>query len=170
MLLFNFHTTAGGTLQHPESEHSNRIRALQIGQLLSRANRESHAAVIIAEDLNAGLGVPENNYLLFQSSGFVSIHDCLHQTTLDATWGSAQHAKSKWAAPYSPPQRVDHVFIREDDFASGKIRLLSSEIKSREEVVVVSRERRVTLSDRYSVRVSVRGRIYNLRGSLFSFS
>jgi endonuclease/exonuclease/phosphatase family metal-dependent hydrolase len=152
VLLLNIHTTAGGSVFHPESARTDRVRAKQIAQVLDRAEREERALVIVCGDLNAGPGVSEDNYRQFDERGFVDVHDGLHKYNEEATWDPKNWLNREGPHRTSPPQRVDHVFVRHQDLKSGKVQPLESMIQSREEIVAVSAGK-VTLSDHYSVRV-----------------
>jgi endonuclease/exonuclease/phosphatase family metal-dependent hydrolase len=153
VLLLNIHMTAGGSLFHPESPKANRIRAKQIAQVLNRANSETDAVVILAGDLNAGPGVSEDNYRQFCMAGFVSVHDSVNKSSVEVTWDPTISLNRSGRHRTSPPQRVDHVFVRQQDVAAGRIQPLESTIQSKEEVVVTPDGQRVTLSDHFSIRV-----------------
>jgi endonuclease/exonuclease/phosphatase family metal-dependent hydrolase len=153
VLLLNIHTTAGGSIFHPENARTNRVRAKQIAQVLDRASREEKALVVVCGDLNAGPGVSENNYRQFCEGGFIDVHDELHKSTEEATWDPKNTLNQNGPHRTSPPQRVDHVFVRRPDLDSGRVKLLASTIQSKEEIIAASGVGRVTLSDHYSVRV-----------------
>jgi endonuclease/exonuclease/phosphatase family metal-dependent hydrolase len=153
VLLLNIHTTAGGSVFHPESVPSDRVRVKQIAQVLKRASQEQQALVIVCGDLNAGPGVSESNYAQFHENGFLDVHSCLHKSTEEATWDPTNPLNQDGPHRTSPPQRVDHVFARRRDLDSGRVKLLESTIQSKEAIVDAPGLGRVTLSDHYSVRV-----------------
>lgn len=153
VLLINIHATAGGCLFHSESADADRVRAKQIAQLLNRARRETKAVVIIAGDLNAGPKVSESNYRLFAMDGFVSVHDWINKSSAEVTWDPANSLNRSGRHRNSPPQRVDHVFVRQQDLAARRIQPLESTIECKEEVVVTPGGQRVSLSDHFSIRV-----------------
>jgi endonuclease/exonuclease/phosphatase family metal-dependent hydrolase len=156
VLLLNIHTTAGGSVFHPESARTDRVRARQIAQVLDRADREEteeRALVIVCGDLNAGPGVSEGNYRQFEERGFVDVHDGLHKYDQEATWDPKNWLNRAGPHHTSPPQRVDHVFVRYRDLKLGRVQPLESRIQSKEEIVTTSDTGKVTLSDHYSVRV-----------------
>ena len=152
VLVLNLHTTAGGSICHPESTRTDRVRAKQIAQILDRAAQERTASVIICGDVNAGPGVSEGNYNQFSEGGFMDVHEALHKPTPEPTWDPKNVLNQKGPHRTSPAQRVDHAFIRRQDLDAGRIRPLESVIQFKEETVIVPGAKRVTLSDHYSLR------------------
>jgi endonuclease/exonuclease/phosphatase family metal-dependent hydrolase len=153
VLVLSVHTTAGGSIFHPESPRTDRVRAKQIAQILDRAAQEQRALVIICGDVNAGPGVSESNYNQFSESGFTDVHESLHESTPEPTWDPRNALNHGGPHQMSPAQRVDHAFIRRRDLDAGRVGLLESVIQFKEESVVVPRAKKVTLSDHYSLRV-----------------
>lgn len=153
MALFNVHTTAGGLFSHPESARVDAIRNRQIEQLLNLTESRRDAMTLIAGDLNAGPGVSENNYRLLEKRGFMDVHRMLHRDCNDPTWEPTNLLNRNGPHKTSPPQRIDHVFVRSCDLDAKVIRPVSSSIVFKEARVPVSGNRKVTLSDHYGLLV-----------------
>lgn len=154
LILLNLHTTAGSFLLHPEAPKANRIRARQIRQILSLAAAEG-AVTMIAGDLNAGPGVSEENFRQVLEGGYESAYDLLHGPDQVYTWDPANRLNRNGPHRSSPPQRIDHVFIRKSDLVRGRIRLLSSVICCKKESVSTSPGERVTVSDHFGLQVDL---------------
>lgn len=153
VIVLSVHTTAGGSIFHPESARTDRVRAKQIVQILHRAAQERQALVIICGDVNAGPGVSEGNYNQFSENGFIDVHENLHKSTAEPTWDPRNVLNQRGPHQTSPAQRVDHAFIRRQDLDAGRVKLLESAIQFKEESVLVPAAKKVTLSDHYSLRV-----------------
>jgi endonuclease/exonuclease/phosphatase family metal-dependent hydrolase len=154
LILLNLHTTAGSLLLHPEAPKANRIRSRQIGQILSLAAAEG-AVTMIAGDLNAGPGVSEENFRQVLEAGYESAYDLLHAPDQVYTWDPANRLNRNGPHRSSPPQRIDHVFIRKSDLVRGRIRLLSSVICCQEESVSTPLGEKVTVSDHFGLQVDL---------------
>jgi endonuclease/exonuclease/phosphatase family metal-dependent hydrolase len=152
--LINLHTTAGGLWLHPESSRSNRIRAAQIDQFLS-ASDAGPAVTMLAGDFNAGPGVSEENFLQVLEQGFASVYDLLHGQDAKCTWDPLNRLNRESPHKTSPPQRIDHVFMRNSDLSSGRVRPFSATICCRDEVVPISGGDRVTVSDHFGLCVDI---------------
>ncbi|MGB6687505.1 MAG: endonuclease/exonuclease/phosphatase family protein [Terracidiphilus sp.] len=150
----NFHTTAGGVFKHPEDRRTEGIRARQIAQVLDCASRLS-SPLIVAGDLNAGPGVSEVNFRQILNAGFVSLHDLLHSQSPDVTWDPRNSLNVDGPHKTSPPQRIDHVFIRSEDWRENRVRPLSSAICLLEPVVQVESGTVVTVSDHFGICVEI---------------
>jgi endonuclease/exonuclease/phosphatase family metal-dependent hydrolase len=147
----NIHMTAGG-VRHPESSAANAIRARQIEQLLELA--EARRARMIAGDLNAGPGVSEANYALFEKGGWIDVHALVHPGSGDVTWDPHNPLNVRGPHRRSPPQRVDHLFVRGDDLRTERVVPRSSEIVFFEPIVATAAGL-MTPSDHYALRVTL---------------
>ncbi len=154
LLLLNLHTTAGSFLLHPEAPKTNRVRSRQIRQALSLAAPEA-GPTILAGDLNAGPGVSEENFRQVLAAGYDSAYDLTHAPDQVCTWDPANRLNSNGPHKTSPPQRIDHVFLRRTDLAAGRIRLLQSAICCSEETVPTPAGEVVSVSDHYGLQVDL---------------
>lgn len=151
--LVNTHTTAGGLCLHPESKTSNAIRARQVEQVVQACNAEA-GITIIAGDFNAGPGVSEDNFRQLLDAGFVSAYDSMHRRNSHPTWDPQNPLNQDGPHKGSPPQRIDHVFIRSKDLEARRVVLLGSDICCREKIVTTPRGP-VTASDHFGLRVEL---------------
>jgi endonuclease/exonuclease/phosphatase family metal-dependent hydrolase len=154
LTLFNLHTTAGSFLLHPEGPKANRIRARQIQQVLELAAADA-AVTMIVGDLNAGPGVSEENFRQVLEAGYESVYDLLQGPDRAYTWDPANRLNRNGPHRSSPPQRIDHVFMRKRDLVRGRIRPLSSVICCQEETVSTPAGERVTVSDHLGLQVDL---------------
>jgi endonuclease/exonuclease/phosphatase family metal-dependent hydrolase len=148
----NVHTTAGGIFAHPESGQIDRIRALQIEQILDH-RQELDSLLLVAGDLNAGPGVSESNFRQMLHAGFVSLHDFLHGEISQPTWDPLNPLNIKGPHKHCPPQRIDHVFVHGNDIGNAAITPVSSEICLQAAVVPVAAKEYVSISDHYGLLV-----------------
>jgi endonuclease/exonuclease/phosphatase family metal-dependent hydrolase len=152
--ILNAHTTAGGLFHHPENPRVNRIRSLQIRQMLcTQAGLPS--PVVIAGDMNAGPGVSETNFRQVLDAGFVSIHDLVNGDSAQPTWDPLNPLNSRGPHRNCPPQRIDHVFVRAQDLDSALLEPISSRICLQDAVVSVNGNQRVSISDHYGIIVEL---------------
>jgi endonuclease/exonuclease/phosphatase family metal-dependent hydrolase len=154
LTIMNIHTTAGGVLRHPEDKRIDEIRSRQIAQGLKRVARLP-SPLIIAGDLNAGPGVSEVNFRQILDAGFVSVHDLFHDEISDVTWDPRNPLNSSGPHKACPRQRIDHIFIRTEDFRQNRMRPLSSVICLQTPVVQIEGGNFVTVSDHYGICVEI---------------
>jgi endonuclease/exonuclease/phosphatase family metal-dependent hydrolase len=154
LILINLHTTAGSFLLHPEAPKTNRIRSRQIAQMLALAASEA-GVTILAGDFNAGPGVSEENFRQVLAAEFESAYDLTHPPDQVYTWDPANRLNSSGPHRSSPPQRIDHVFIRKSDLAGGRIGLLRCEVCCVEAIVPTPQGEQVTVSDHYGLQVDL---------------
>ncbi len=153
LTLVNVHTTAGGLFSHPESARQDALRARQLEALFALAANTAGVPVI-AGDLNSGPGVSDANYRAFEVAGWVDVHAALHPGTSDITWDPTNPLNIRGPHGHCPPQRIDHVFVRRSDVATGTIVPRSSEVVfTRAQVRTASGA--VSMSDHYGLRVEV---------------
>lgn len=154
LTVINLHTTAGGLYLHPESVQANQLRTRQIQQVLDCA-AEISGTLAIMGDLNAGPGISEENFRQFFAADYASIHDLLHPKDNDFTWDPQNPLNSTGPHKKCPPQRIDHVLVRNADLHSGRLHPLTSIIGCREEVVTVASGGKVTVSDHFALQVEL---------------
>lgn len=146
--LINFHTTAGGRREHPESEVMNNVRARQIGQLLDYAKPLDR--VILAGDLNAGPHSSPQNYRQLGQAGYVDTFNIPGDEGY--TWDPANPLVAAGAEAHLPAQRIDHVFVHSGLYKKTSIH--QSEIVLNENCVAAA-DRKLPLSDHYGVLSSL---------------
>lgn len=151
--LLNIHTTAGGMCLHPESQKANLIRAGQIDQILHVSNADP-GITVIAGDLNAGPGVSEETFRQVLDAGFESTYDSMHAPDSYPTWDPTNVLNRNGPHQRSPPQRIDHVFVRRVDLAEHRVNLRCCDICCREEVVPTP-EGLATISDHFGLCVDL---------------
>jgi endonuclease/exonuclease/phosphatase family metal-dependent hydrolase len=112
---FNTHLTAG-PFGDPERARVEAMRDRQIQQLIGAADAvaEKSAPVIVAGDFNAGPGVSEANYRRFAEADFgdAFVRAERRGSALEATWTPENTLTRSGPHSTSPPQRIDHVFLR----------------------------------------------------------
>jgi endonuclease/exonuclease/phosphatase family metal-dependent hydrolase len=115
LTVFNTHLTAG-PYGDPERARVERVRGRQIDQLLAAARtvEPPGAPVAIAGDFNAGPGVSEANYRSVLGAGFDDAFDRAERRDgpLETTWTPDNPLSQSGPHSDSPPQRIDHVFLR----------------------------------------------------------
>lgn len=152
--ILNVHTTAGGLFHHPEDASIDRIRSMQIRQILDEQARLP-SPVIIAGDVNAGPGVSDSNFRQILDAGFVSIHDLVNGQSAQPTWDPLNALNSHGPHRGCPPQRIDHAFVRACDLDRALIEPISSLICLQDPVVAVHGRQNVTISDHYGIVVEL---------------
>lgn len=146
--LVNFHTTAGGRREHPESEKMNSIRARQIGQLLDYAKHLDGA--VLAGDLNAGPHSSFSNYQQLDRSGYADTFNIPGREGY--TWDPANPLVAAGPEADLPPQRIDHIFL--DSVLHERTHVHKAEIVLNEACVETAKGR-IPLSDHYGVLASL---------------
>jgi endonuclease/exonuclease/phosphatase family metal-dependent hydrolase len=149
------HTTAGGLFRHPESPFMNAVRARQIDQLLDVSACLGDGSVVVAGDMNAGPGVSDENYRLFEARGYVDAYAALHPRGSGITWNPKNPLNVQGPHRRCPPQRIDHVFIRQRDLEQEQILLRHCAIVLDQATVPTSSGRRIPVSDHAGVLVEL---------------
>lgn len=150
--LYNLHATAGGA-RDQWSPSVEAVRAKQIGQVIrSVRHARLRSAKIILGDINAGPEVSSVNYTLFADNGFIDAYAAKHVTSSKMTWDPHTALNRQGPHRHCPPQRIDHVFVREQDLRTLGVR--SARIVLDTPSVPVGRGRNVTPSDHYGVTVA----------------
>jgi endonuclease/exonuclease/phosphatase family metal-dependent hydrolase len=146
--LINFHMSAGGKYEHPESNIMEAIRQKQIDQLLDYSRSLSNT--ILAGDLNAGLEVSTENYKQMLSS---KCHDLFtHSGAKGISWDPDNPLVKQGSESHLPPQRIDHVFVDRSLFENLKV--TDAEIIFDEHCVKTSNDA-VPLSDHYGLSMNI---------------
>ena len=161
LTMLNLHTTAGGMFNHPESAKIENFRSRQIQQVIDCANRIK-STMLIAGDLNAGPGVSEVNFRQLLDAGYVSIHDLMSPQSDDVTWDPLNSLNSKGPHKACPPQRIDHIFLRNSDYRDNKVQPVSSAICLENAVVQIPGSSAVSISDHYGICVEIEVSFDNL--------
>ena len=148
--LINFHMTAGGIRQHPESTHMERIRALQIRQLLDSLDRG--LPTVLAGDLNAGMETSRTNYDAIISRGFIDAFQGCGGTGV--TWDPDNPLVANYGESHLPAQRIDHVFL--DSSAAHRLIPELGQIVMQDACVSLPEGQNIPVSDHYGVLVHFR--------------
>ena len=146
--LVNFHTTAGGRREHPESEKMNAIRAGQIEQLLAYV--KPLGRTILAGDLNAGPHSSLQNYRQLDRAGYIDTFNNVPGRE-GYTWDPANPLVAAGAEANLPPQRIDHIFLHSGLFERARIH--NTEIVLKE--ICVEAGGGIPLSDHYGILSSL---------------
>lgn len=163
--VINAHLAAGGLMGDPESPGAETIRGRQVAELLARAGDDSGpATVILAGDMNAGPEASATNYRQILEAGY---RDTCTEARAGganggadglgggpaATWDPANPLIAGARTRSSPPQRIDHVFLRRE----GSEALVPREgrVVLRETRATVAGDRTVPVSDHYGVMVRI---------------
>jgi len=150
---FNFHTVSGG-LRDPQNERVERVRAEQIAQMIQQIERtKGHDFKIILGDLNAGPEAAKENYDMFSQFQYVDAITLKHRSYQKKTWDPGNKLNSESHYKNCPPQRCDHVFIRERDLKH--IRIDCADIILDRPSVKTSSGEKVTVSDHAGVLVTL---------------
>lgn len=155
LILYNLHTTAGGLFHHPEHINSDRHRQRQLIQVFELAAHDKDALVLIVGDVNAGPGVSDGNYRLFEENNYLDLHHLANAGVEEATWEPNNPLNFNGPHRTSPPQRIDHVFARAEDIRLKRFVPSSSRIVLREARVGVSDGSRVCVSDHFGVMTHI---------------
>ena len=151
LYLVNVHTTAGG-LSHPEHPKVERIRDLQIEQLL--AATQSLDAVLLAGDFNCG-SVSLVNYRKLLDAGYSDAWTSSHPSDNGWTWEPTSilnigGAHTAWGCP---AQRVDLILLNAGATKTWKVTKIERVFT--EPSVPIDTSLSVTLSDHYGVLVTL---------------
>jgi len=145
--LINFHMTAGGIRQHPESPRMEHIRSLQIRQLLG--SLDNGLPTVLAGDLNAGPETSRTNYDEIINHGFI---DAFHDSGgTGYSWDPYNPLVANHGEGHLPAQRIDHVFL--DPGAAAMLSPCSGRIVMQDECVSLPAGQKTTVSDHYGVLV-----------------
>jgi endonuclease/exonuclease/phosphatase family metal-dependent hydrolase len=151
LTLHNLHTTAGGLFRHPEHSVSDRYRERQLNQVFKQASESKGLVTLIVGDVNAGPGVSDENYRLFETNGYTDLHSLANGGLEEPTWEPTNPLNIDGPHRTSPPQRIDHIFARTKDVKLGRCVPTSSKIVLREPRVVVQGKKSISVSDHYGI-------------------
>lgn len=146
--LINFHMTAGGVREHPESEKMNDIRARQIDQILNYAGPMDR--IILAGDLNAGPHSSLQNYLQLGHADYVDTFNLPGEEGY--TWDPANPLVARGNEAHLPPQRIDHIFVHSR--LHERTHVHNTEIVLNE-ICIETETGNIPLSDHYGVLASL---------------
>lgn len=150
----NLHATAGGFWHMPHAPEAERMREPQLDQALAAAEA-ARGLVLLVGDFNAGPRVAERNYRQVERAGYVDLFGHLNAGDPRCTWDPANALSRDGLYRNTPPQRIDHVFVRGADLRAGRVRPLRSRVVLDERTVPVPRGERVTPSDHYGLYAEV---------------
>ena len=142
--LVNFHMSAGGKYQHPESASMERIRASQIQQLLDYF--QSLDMLLLAGDLNAGQQTSVANYQQLIDAGYVDVFLAGKGTGISWDPGNALVRMGNEA--HLPGQRIDHIFAGRD--LLKKVQVHDAEVVFKDRLVSTA-QASLPLSDHYGI-------------------
>lgn len=153
--IFNVHATAGGLFAHPESAAVDAVRRRQIGEILAQADEVPEAIPILLGDFNAGPEASESNYGAIVDAGWVDCYAELNPGRSEPTWDPANALNRRGPHRSSPPQRIDHVFLRKGEVASRRLVPAGARLVFQEPMVRAGDSGFVTLSDHYGLQVEL---------------
>ena len=148
--VINFHMTAGGLVQHPEQPQMEKIRSLQIQQLLTTVNPLK--SVIMAGDLNAGPEVSIANYEQILSAGFKDAF--IEAGGSGITWDPSNPLVANHGEHHLPPQRIDHIFL--NNAAIKILKPCKSAVVLNKPSIHIDDADPIPVSDHYGLRVDFR--------------
>jgi endonuclease/exonuclease/phosphatase family metal-dependent hydrolase len=147
VVLYNTRTTAGG-LRDPQNKVVENIRASQIHQILKAivGSRNTNPRIILG-DFNSGPETSPGKYNLFKEIGLVDVYAQKHpfMRLFKRTWYPSNPLNVSGPHRHCPPQRIDHIFMREADKKLLVAR--RAEIVFEKQTVAVDAGKKVTLSD-----------------------
>ncbi|MBT7902423.1 hypothetical protein HN587_01070 [Candidatus Woesearchaeota archaeon] len=149
----NVHLAAGGLFRHPESKLMERIRQEQIEQVLTVAEQEKDNTFIIG-DFNAGPQVSIQNYKTIIQKGFIDLFNLAKkEKKFKFTWDPKNYLNLKGYSPWSPPQRIDHIFVPKQ--FKQFVDHIKSNVVFNEAVVHAKKFLKVTPSDHYGLSIKL---------------
>lgn len=153
----NVHVTAGGFIWHSESDKANETRHRQVSQaILSLKENSTGTLPILLGDFNAGPGVSQVNYDHVIEEGFIDtfILGCHKKNACEqVTWDPGNSLNSNGLFSDSPPQRIDHIFVIDQDSAPFEIGFASVVM---DEQNIKAKGQLVSASDHYGVLVNIK--------------
>lgn len=146
--LVNFHMSAGGKHDHPQSATMESIREKQVQQMTEYLSGRKN--VLLAGDLNAGLEVSTQNYRQLTRAGFQDLFVATGASGI--SWDPRNPLVAMGRESDLPPQRIDHVFT--DAALSQRLRLHQAGIVF-SDACVSTLDGPVPLSDHYGLAVEM---------------
>jgi len=146
--LINFHMSAGGKKEHPESKQMEAIRARQIQQVIEYASGLDKT--ILAGDLNAGTEISTRNYQQLISAGFYDLFAAHGSTGI--SWDPANPLVIQGRESQLPAQRIDHIFT--DKALFNGLRIVEAKVIFTEHSVTTDIGK-IPLSDHYGLAVDI---------------
>ncbi|MFT5133754.1 MAG: endonuclease/exonuclease/phosphatase family metal-dependent hydrolase [Gammaproteobacteria bacterium] len=146
--LINFHMSAGGKHQHPESSAMETLREKQIRQLLDYV--EKLDKTLLAGDLNAGPEASNRNYQQLLSAGYFDLFTDYGAKGI--TWDPENPLVLRGSEAHLPAQRIDHFFA--DETLNDCTQVAGAEIIFTEHCVGISGGH-IPLSDHYALSLAM---------------
>ena len=142
--LVNFHMSAGGKHQHPQSAAMESMRLRQVQQLLEYCRPLD--SLLLAGDLNAGPQTSLTNYQQVIESGYL---DCfLAGQGSGISWDPDNALVRIGSESHLPPQRIDHIFA--DRSLMEKVQVHDAEVVFKNNPVNTANTK-LPLSDHYGI-------------------
>jgi len=153
--VINFHLVAGGLAGHPEERRGETCRSGQIDELAARAGVQDGVPVVVLGDLNAGAQASPANYEQMLEAGFRDgIAEAGGQGLV--SWDPDNPLITGERNRSLPPQRMDHIFVRET--GAQRLHAESAEVALSERILDFGAAPPLPLSDHYGVAVEIIGR------------
>ena len=154
VFFYNFHTTAGG-LRNPQNKSVKKVREEQVRQLIRTADESAGLGYrIILGDLNAGPEVAKENYSIFSQLHYIDAVTLKYGFSFTKkTWDPKNRLNIKGPHKDCPPQRCDHVFIRDRDLKAIKVDRV--DIVLDKPMIKLASHEKVTVSDHAGVLVKI---------------
>ena len=146
--LINFHMSAGGKKEHPESKQMEAIRTRQIQQVVEYTSGLDKT--ILAGDLNAGAEVSITNYQQLISAGFYDLFAAFGAAGI--SWDPANPLVIQGRESQLPAQRIDHIFT--DKALFNSLMIVDAKIIFTEHSIT-SDNGKIPLSDHYGLAVDI---------------
>ncbi len=150
--VFNTHTVTGG-IRDQENRTVEDVRAMQIEEMIRGVeNSKGHDIKIIVGDMNTGPEVAKENYDMLLNRGYIDVVALKHPYTKKKTWDPRNVLNREGHYSKSPPQRIDHIFLRESDVT--KLKIVKAEIILDKPTIRVVGGGKITISDHAGVLVT----------------
>jgi endonuclease/exonuclease/phosphatase family metal-dependent hydrolase len=144
--MVNFHMSAGGKNQHPQSHAMESIREKQICQLLEYT--KVFDRTLLAGDLNAGPEASPRNYQQLISTGFYDLFNTSGARGI--SWDPENPLVKRGSESHLPVQRIDHMLMNKVLFDC--VQVTEAKIIFTEHCVNTHRDP-IPLSDHYGLSV-----------------
>jgi len=151
--IYNVHLTAGGAFHHPEAVKSDEIRTRQVEELIEHAGANGLDVQIMAGDFNCGSNISTEPYSRIPQAGYSDAPSIAKGREIDEwiTWDPANPLNRECPHKTSPPQRIDHVFIKTK--ALEHLTILDAGLILSQPQVAIQGKKPVSLSDHVGIQV-----------------
>ena len=119
--IVNVHLTAGGVRADAESVRVEAYRRRQIDQLLAHTAAAGHDLTLIVGDLNSGPEASAAKFRQLLEGGYRDAFVEAGSVGSTVPWDPGNSLNVGYASPTPPPQRIDHVLLREDDLQRFRV-------------------------------------------------